>query len=262
MVKNKRILQIIFVSILVSFSLANSIISNDSLSNAEQVNSVKQKSIKTVKDYKDFISSMKEGISLGNYNLAIALGALYVQNIHLKDGTEKANLKLSKKYFRLAFNKGYGLAAFYLSIIENKEEAIKDIKNALFMKYTTEPIRELLAIRYAEIILNTSLYNNKRLVKIAIKNIAPISYHSNNPILDFQLAHLYYINKQINLANKFINSACNNPKADKKLLAMCINDPYLQTRDKNGNLVNKTSVIKDTTTPFNSACMQRYSYGK
>jgi len=261
--KNKNLLQIILISIFLSLSLAKSTINNGSLSNTiRQSNTVKQKSIKTIKDYKNFISSMKNGISLGDYNLAIALGALYMQNMHLSDGVKKANLKLAKKYFRLAFNKGYGLGAFYLSMIESKEQAIDDIKNALFMQHTTEPIRELLAIRYAEIILNTSLYKNKRLVKIAIKDIAPISYHSNNPVLDFQLAHLYYINKQIHLADKFINSACNDPKANKKLLAMCINDPYLQTRDKNGNLINKTSVIKDTTTPFNSACMQKYHYGK
>ena len=260
--KNKKLIQIVFVLIFSSFAFAN-INTNATILNSSKKNkTIKQKDIKTLKDYNDFITSMKEGISLGNYDMAIALGALYMQDIDLIDGVKKANLSLAKKYFKLAYSKGYGFAAFYLSMIEDKEQAINDLKNALFMEHTTEPIRELLAIRYSELILNTSLYKNKRLVEIAIKNIAPISYHSDNPTLDFQLAHLYFINKQIKLANKFINSACNNPKSDKKLLAMCINDPYLQTRDKNGNLINKTSVIQDTTTPFNSACMQKYHYGK
>ncbi|WP_152184861.1 hypothetical protein [Sulfurimonas indica] len=202
----------------------------------EQNENVKkeQRKLITVKDYNDYIKTMKSAIKYGDYSAAIYLGALYIQDIKLKDRVMKADIRKAKKYFRLAYNKGYGFAAFYLSKLEEPNEAILDIKNALYMKNTKKKIRELLAIRYAEIVLNNEeLYKNKKAIEMAIADINPISLRSDNPILDFELAHLFFLDKQYNKANKYINSACNNPKAGPQLLALCLNDPYLNKRGEN-----------------------------
>jgi len=200
----------------------------------EPKQSNEQKQLTTLKDYYEYINTMKKTISYGDYSAAMYLGALYAQDINLKDGIKKAKPSVAKKYFRFAFNKGYGFAAFYLSKYENANQALLDLRKALYMKHTTQKVRELLAIRYAEIILNDDeLCKNKRAIEIAITDINQISKNSNNPILDFQIAHLYYADKQIDKANKYINSACNNPKATMQLLALCLSDPYLTKKGEN-----------------------------
>jgi len=227
------------------------------LNQSNQVNKqrqAEQRRLSTSRDYDDYINTMKKAISLGDYSAGIYLGALFSQDINLKDGVKKANLTLAKKYFRFSFNKGYGLAAFYLSKLENPNQAILDIKKALYMKYTTKKIRELLAIRYAEIILNDDeLYKNKRAVKMAIADIEPISANSDNPLLDFQLAHLFYVDNQLQKANKYINSACNNKKATLQLLALCLNDPYLATRGKDGKEIVKKTLPRLSDEMYNNS---------
>ena len=242
--------------LLVLIFLVSGVFSKDIVFEENKNIKTEQRKLETVKDYNDYVETMKSAIKYGDYSAAIYLGVLYAQDITLKDRVVKADIKKAVKYFRLAYNKGYGFAAFYLSKFEDPNEALMDIKNALYMKNTSKKIRELLAIRYAEIILNNKeLYENKRAVEMAIADINPISLRSDNPILDFELAHLFFLAKKFDKANRYINSACNNPKAGPQLLALCLNDPYLNKRGNNekSNTADKLQKLGDKMDNFHNS---------
>ena len=199
-----------------------------------------QREIRTQKDYNDFEKDIKMAFEkTKNPIYAFILGLFYSKEHTLKNGkTIKPNFLKAKHNFYIA-SSHLSIAAYYYSLIEQEKEKALDVIYKRLKKEKNQKNKVLLAIRYAEIVLN-NFYNNKQAVKYAIETISPIAFTNENPLLDFVFANLLFINKQKRLANKFLNSACNSPSAPMELKNMCFNNPYIKVdnSEKNGNFNN------------------------
>jgi len=229
----------ILISIGLSAVLLNASPMSNITDNVKTINKEQQRQINTKADYIELEKLLKSLVSQGDVSKAIVLGTLYMNRLTLKNGEViPADTKKAKEVLEYALYNKKPFAAFYLSIMEKPYNALLTLEQAIKSKYTTKEIQEVLAIRYNEIILN-DFYLNFTLVKKALKLTLPIANATNdNPTLDFSVAHLLFIDKQNILASKYINSACNNPRADKRLLMMCQNDPLLLKNGKMNAVTN------------------------
>jgi len=225
--------------------------------NNTNVQTKKQRSINSIKDYKELESLLKSTINYGRTADALPLASLYMQTYNFKDGSSvKANFNKANEYLQIALSAGYGFASYNLAKFYDNNQALIILEDGFYKRYTSIKIRAFLAIRYIEIILNdASLYNNTQLIKIAIKKISPIFEESNNLNLGFELAHLYFINKEYKIADSLINYSCNNKRTSPQLLEICMNDSNL---NKGGAYATKddTTINKKACTDsiYTSAC--------
>ena len=194
--------------------------------NLGKYNNIPQKSIVTKKDFIELETTLKEAVGLGDYSKAMILGILYLQPFPF----QKPQPKKAIYYLKLALKHNIALAAIPLSYIVEPIKAI-DILDKGIQKAIKPEIKLILAIREVELVLN-KLYFNKDVVIHTIKIVNPILKSSDNPVLEFGVAHLFFILKDINTANYYINKACNSKMASKDLLNLCINDPFLQKEEK------------------------------
>ena len=192
--------------------------------NSQSFNNIPQKQVKTKKDFKEFEKVLKEAIGIGDYSKALVLGLLYLQPFPF----QKPQPKKAIYYLELALKHNIALAAIPLSYIVEPIKAI-DILDKGIQKAIKPEIRLILAIREVELVLN-ELYFNKEVVKHTIKVTYPIVKQTNEPVLEFGIAHLFFILKDLNTANYYINKACNSNKASADLKKLCKQDPFLNQR--------------------------------
>ena len=184
-----------------------------------------QKEINSKKDFIELANTLKQVISYGDYSQALTLGLLYMNNYPF----QKPDLKKAKYYLELAFQHKIELAAIPLSYIYNPYKSIETLDKGL--KTANQKEKLLLILRELEIVLN-KLYFNKDLVKHSIKQAMPILKQTDNPILKFAVAHLFFILRDINTANYYLNAACTAHNISNDLKKMCLNDPFVQRREK------------------------------
>ncbi len=193
-----------------------------------------QRTIKTKQDYIELESLLREIISRGAINKSLILGTLYMNSFKLDDGSViKPNLAKAKDVFSYGVRNKIPMCSFYLSmLLENKQDALILLEENIKANTTQQSIREVLAIRYAEIVLS-QFYKKDRFVSKALSLILPIANATNeNPALDYTVAQLLFLDNQKSLATKYINSACNSPYATKPLLDKCFSDPNLVVNNK------------------------------
>jgi len=243
----KAILNLSLLCLLSSVSLAEPLQNVILTSMASET--IEQQEIKSISDYNELEKLLKRVIFLGKEEGAIALAALYMRSFSFDDGTSiKEKPELAKAYLQDAINDGYGFAAFNLIKFTSKTNALNILYNSFYLEHTKERERETLAIRYSEIILNNKeFYENKNTLSIAIERLLPIFENSNNLILGFMMAHLYYANGIIDKANKLLNFACNNKNTSKRLWNMCMTDINLDRKRSDGKKILPTKTVSATS---------------
>ncbi|NBK98419.1 MAG: hypothetical protein EOM50_10425 [Erysipelotrichia bacterium] len=202
-----------------------------------------QKQITTKADLNQFISVLQAAYKLGDKSKAYLLGGVYAQEHKLQDGIIPPNIPLALQYFTEALNNGYGLSAWNIVIIKYLPEndyfnALEILKKGLSAKYTDQNAKITLALTYGTIVLD-KLSENQRAIREARDIIYPYAIGNNLASLDYVLANLLNLNNETDEANKFLNSACNNPQAPASIVNACMGGSEIVTSDSTGKIIQR-----------------------
>lgn len=201
------------------------------------------KDIKSKADYKKLEEVLIKAYENGDASKSFALGGLYSQKFKFNDGVIKAQPEKATFYFEKALSDGFGLAAMPLiknTIIKtgNIDDALILLERGINGKYTTLIGKTVLAVSYNSLILETK-YENIRYVEKALSLTYPISQITNQSSLDFTIANLLNLVGNYEEANKYLNTACNNPEVDPEIKESC---------DKSVGITNNIKKSKDCET--------------
>ena len=105
-------------------------------------------------------------------------------------------------------------------------------------RFVDESGRITLALTLGTIVLE-NLNENQSAIRKARDIIYPYATRNNLASLDFVLANLLNLNDELEDANKFLNSACNNPAAPKEILNACMGGSEIVTSDNTGKVIKK-----------------------
>jgi len=204
---------------------------------------VEQKRITTKKDLNEFIATLESAYKAGDKSKGYLLGGIYSQEHTLDDGVVSANTPIAVRYFQETLKAGYGLSAWHivmLDLLPKKEffKAVDLLENGLKSKFVDESGRITLALTLGTIVLE-NLNENPSAIRKARDIIYPYATHNNLASLDFVLANLLNLNNELSDANKFLNSACNNPEAPKEILNACMGGSEIVTSDNAGKVIKK-----------------------
>ncbi|WP_457748597.1 hypothetical protein [Sulfurimonas sp.] len=233
----KKVISAIMASmLLISIACADK---NEMFSTVVNKNSAEiQQKIETLSDYKTLIKDLKDAYKIGDSSKAFVLGSLYMQKIELKNGKYiQPNKKEAIKYFQLALDAGYGLAAMQLSFLKynfNSPEifdALALVEKGINAKFTVKSAKTVLSLFYSSLVLE-KLNTNIKYVRKAIDILYPEAMSHNFATLDYPLANLLNLAGRTKEANKFLTSACNNPTAPASIKYMCFNGSQIVARNK------------------------------
>jgi len=202
-------------------------LSNIDLSN--QISS-SQKSIKTYSDYLEFKKSIEKMAVFEPSRVFFILGSLYMKEFKFKNKIIRPDLDKALIYFKKSFKNGNVLAAYYVSLLENKKgniyESLIVLQKALHKLSPKDKLYSIFAIEYASIVLD-NLKDDKDSLKKAIGYIQNVD--SRNYAAAYLLANLlYFLGPQYTQkASMLLNYACTNTR-DKELLKQCQTNPYIK----------------------------------
>ena len=204
---------------------------------------VEQKKITTKKDLNEFIITLETAYKAGDKSKGYLLGGIYSQEHRLDDATVPPNLPIAIHYFNEALLAGYGLSAWHivmLDLVPKKEyfKALDLLDKGLQSRFVDESGRITLALTLGTIVLE-NLNENQSAIRKARDIIYPYATRNNLASLDFVLANLLNLNDELEDANKFLNSACNNPAAPKEILNACMGGSEIVTSDNTGKVIKK-----------------------
>lgn len=242
MVKNKwnKILFLILLTLAVSL---NADISTPMKLKQNSAIETQEKEIKNLQDYKNFESILLKAISMGDKSKYFALGSLYMQDFEFV----KSDKNKAEKNFTMALSSGYGLASLLLinsDIEQGKiDDALLKLEKGIKGRFTDLDSLVILAVTYNGLILDTR-YKNKDYVYRALDLTYPISQKTNVSALDFSIANLLQLAGNYEEANKYLNTACNNPKADDVILKACNNSQGISTNIKKTTECPTCGVLK------------------
>ena len=203
-----------------------------------------QKKLETKADLLEFIATLEGAYRLGDKSKGYLIGGVYAQEHKLKDGIIPADIPLALQYFKEALNNGYGLSAWYITLLDyipNKEpyKALDILEKGLNAKYCDSASKATISLTFGTIVLE-NLKDNERMVRKARDLIYPFAINSNLASVDYVLANLLNLNNEPEEANKFLNSACNNPQAPAEIKNACMGGSEIETKDeKTGQIIKK-----------------------
>lgn len=202
-----------------------------------------QKQITTKADLNQFISVLQTAYKLGDKSKAYLLGGVYAQEHKLQDGIVSQNLPVALGYFNEALNNGYGLSAWNIAILKHLPEndyfgALEVLKKGMGAKYTDQNAKITLALTFGTIVLD-KLSENQRAIREARDIVYPYAVGNNLASLDYVLANLLNLNNETEEANKFLNSACNNPQAPASIVNACMGGSEIVTSDSAGKIIQR-----------------------
>ncbi len=225
-----RILINLFLLIAIAISVNADDKYMDILSEQKQIEQSKNKELKSLQAYKELESSLKQALALGDKSKSFILATLYMNEFpFLTKKMQEENKFKSIEYFNISLNSGYGLSAYFLSMNYLSKQKIDDSLLVLEqgMKCKAQSVQEdklltdvLLSVAYNVIVLDFKADKELYIYK-ALDLTYPISQKINKSTLDFTIANLLYIANKTDEANKYLNTACNNPDVDKKILNLC-----------------------------------------
>ena len=192
-------------------------------------NNINTQETKNVSKYEDFIELEKvllDAYSKGDNSKSFALGGLYMTAYTFADGRIiQPNYKKAYFYLQKALNHGFGLAA--LPLMRKNQGAQNWIEDSLLLleqgmngKFTTKIGKTILATTYNSLVLDYR-YENIRYVHKALDLTYPISQITSKSTLDFTIANLLNLAGNIQEANKYLNTACNNPEVEEVIKKSC-----------------------------------------
>jgi TPR repeat protein len=200
--------------------------------------------VKTFAEYARMEALLKAAYNSGDDSKAFILGSLYLKEYNLKDATIKPDTKKALKWFKIALKKGYGLASLQIAILESfprKEyfTALETLEKGIRSKFIDLNGKQVLAVAYGSVVLD-HLNGSHKYIRKALDIIYPIVSLEALSSLDYIFANLLNLDNQTKLANKYLNSACNNPRVPPEIWNICIQGKEIKTLDKKtGQLVKK-----------------------
>lgn len=217
--RNSRKRELLLLALLISINLWADIVKPMQLA-PNNNEDVKTKEIKNIQDFKDLENILTTAISMGDKSKTFALGSLYLQDFEFK----KADKAKADKFFKLALSSGYGLAAMPLIKDDIEQGRIDDVlltlEKGLKGAYTSLDALVVLSVTYNGLVLDNR-YKNIEYVHRALNLTYPISQKINVSSLDFSVANLLNLSGNFEEANKYLNTACNNPNADDVIKNAC-----------------------------------------
>jgi len=198
----------------------------------------------TITKYNEMIRLLKEAYRIGDKSKAYIIGVAYSQEHILLDGVIKSNNIKAEEWLEKSFDAGYGVAAIQLLAIKylpsrNYFGALDKIEAGLNKKFTDENSKLILSLAYGAIVLD-NLSLSKKYVKKALDIIYPTVSRRAISSLDYIYANLLNLDKQHERANKYLNSACNNPNVSPEIWDICIRGKEIKTvNNKTGQIVAK-----------------------
>lgn len=202
-----------------------------------------QKKISTKHELQAFINTLETAYKLGDKSKGYLLGGIYSQEHQLDDGIVEANIPTAMRYFQETLDAGYGIAAWHIVMLDNlpKKEYFKALdllEQGMNAKFIDKSAKISLALTFGTVVLE-NLNENVTLIRKARDMIYPLAVQNNLSSLDYVLANLLNLNGEINEANKFLNSACNNPAAPKEILNACMGGSEIVTSDASGQIIKR-----------------------
>lgn len=210
---------------------------------SQKENDLVEKKISTKQDLSAFISTLETAYKLGDKSKGYLLGGIYSQEHRMEDGIVPENIPLALKYFHETLDAGYGLAAWHIAMIEDlpqKEyfKALEIIEKGLNAKFVDQNAKVSLVLTFGTIVLE-NLNENQNFIRKARDLIYPYAVQNNLASLDYVLANLLNLNDEIEEANKFLNSACNNPNAPMDIKNACLGGDQIVTSDSTGQIIKR-----------------------
>lgn len=203
----------------------------------------RNKEIKNLQDFKELENILISAISMGDKSKSFALASLYSQDFEFK----KSDKNKADKYFKLALSSGYGLAALPLIKDDLEQGKIDDVlltlEKGLKGPYTSLDALVVLSVTYNGLILDNR-YKNIEYVHRALDLTYPVSQRTNISTLDFSVANLLQLSGNSEEANKYLNTACNNPNADEIIRNACSSSQGISNNIKKTTECSTCGVIK------------------
>lgn len=204
---------------------------------------IEQREIKTIQDFEDIEKTLKEAIKLGDNSKLFVLGSLYMESFDFK----KNDKDKAKFYLEKALNEKYGLSALPLSYIyiENNDldAALIVLDKGISVSETDLNTQVILSVLFNGLILDFK-NDDLRYVHKALDLTYPISQKTNKSALDFTIANLLNLAGNYDEANKYLNTACNNPEIDEELKNSCNKSIGITNNIKKSHECNTCGVVK------------------
>ena len=203
----------------------------------------KQRDIKTMADYRDFISAMQMPIRMGQINpYAYFLGIAYLTEFKVKEGVIPRDTEKAQRYFALSYEAGNRIAAYQLAMIKvsqkKYDEALFLLDNALMQldnsknedPFKIEHAKGFLSTAFGTIVLQFKQSDMEAVLR-AIEIMESSLKDKNTPTSLFVLANLYKVAKNTKKANMLLNAACKSASGDKDPRLDRICAQYLVKKD-------------------------------
>lgn len=238
MVQNRLISLIMNICILIAMPVFASPI-NTGVTNEQ----IEQRDIKTIQDFEDIEKTLEEAIKLGDNSKLFVLGSLYMEDFDFK----KSDKIKAKNYLEKALNEKYGLSAIPLSYIyiekNDLDAAFIVLDKGIGVSEKDLNTQVILAVLFNGLILDFKS-DDLRYVHKALDLTYPISQKTNKSALDFTIANLLNLAGNYEEANKYLNTACNNPEIDDELKNSCNKSIGITNNIKKSHECNTCGVVK------------------
>lgn len=193
----------------------------------------------TKKEYEEFRLMLTSEANKGSGQKAYALAQLYLQSIVINNKEQQPNYIEGQKWLEKADALGEKMATWELgtqALQAGDQKSgishyIKVLKNDDGTDY---PAYLLTAVSYGAWILDNVKDGNRSEFLKAANFIQPYSIRFNSPNLQFILAHLFYYGGKEDEGNIYLNLACNNLNANKKIKEICNNSQNIEVFNDDG----------------------------
>jgi len=247
----KKILFLIMISTL-AFAYTGVEKTTNGLTQYQKKNIDLKQKPQTSADFQNMLTTLKNAYALGDKSKAYVIGNIYIQEHKLLDTVLSPDENEAIKWFKRGLDAGYGLNALSFALLyylPKKEfyNTLDILEQGIQSKFIDFSGQASLSIAYASIVLDY-LHGDKKYIKKAIDLIYPVVSKEAISSLDYVFANLLNLDNQPELANKYLNSACNNPKVPAEVWDICIRGKEINALNKKtGQVVGKN---KETNCPI------------
>lgn len=228
--------------------LQNSILQKTQPSNTKEANRVNNELKMTKAQYTEMLSLLKNAYKMGDKSKSYIIASAYMQKHVLLDGVIKSDLHNAIYWYKKSLANGYGLSALNIAFLYDLKKgdvytALDTLEEGMNAKILDENAKVLLAMSYGSVVLQ-KIPNRKKYVRKAIDLMYRVIGKTNKASMDYVFANLLNLDNQPKLANKFLNSACNNPNVPSKIKFMCMNGSDIRVQNKSGRVVQPRCIQK------------------
>lgn len=250
----KKILILLLLSVVV-FAYTGVEDTTNGLTQYQKKNISADQKTQTSTDFQNMLTALKNAYALGDKSKAYVIGNIYIQEHKLLDTVVSPKENEAIKWFKKGLDAGYGLNALSFALLHylpKKEfyNALDILKQGIQSKFIDFSGQTSLSIAYASIVLDY-LNGDKKYTKKAIDLLYPVVSKEAISSLDYVFANLLNVDGQIELANKYLNSACNNPKVSPEIWDICIRGKEINALSKEtGQAVGRNKETNCPTSKF------------